>query len=65
MSLPNINALSDNGLLSMYGRAKTNVMLSKLFNQRGPSAEVLEFVRKLSEEISERGLDRGPENADY
>lgn len=64
MSLPNLSALSDSGLLDLYGRVATVAMMSRLFNLPGPVQEVLEAKRELSCEISERGLDRGPDHAD-
>lgn len=64
MNLPNIDALSDSGLLSMYARAKTNMLMCSMFKQIKLHPDIVKFVRELSREISERGLDQkhGHEN---
>lgn len=64
MTLPNVSALSDNGLLHLYGRVATNVMLTRLFSMRGPPQDALDILRELSREISERELDRKGRHAD-
>lgn len=63
MSLPNIHTVSDEALLDMYARAKTNMMLCSLFPKITLSPDVVEFVRALSKEITDRGLDNRNEPA--
>lgn len=63
MSLPKIDLLTDDVLLALYGRAKTNVMLTQLFARAIIAPEILDFINQLSREISVRGLDRKETNA--
>lgn len=62
MSLEKIRGLSDSQVLSLYGRVKLNLMLSKLFKEEQPPPEVFAFKDEISRQISERGLDRDNRN---
>lgn len=65
MAMPQVSQLSDSALLQLYGHIKTNLMFNQIFPKlTKPAPEVLELVRQISSEISDRGLDRGYESAD-
>lgn len=63
MSFLDIGSLSDKGLLTLYGRAKTNFMLARLFRTIEIPQEMYDLLHQVNQEITKRGLDRRKTNA--